>query len=179
MSLSVTLRVRSHVWFVRNPHGLLHFWLIAFQQEWSHGVHCGGVRAANQAKMLPQPAVKTKTATAGLRLNQTPVRLYAAQYVSLETSGRRSTMWPPYSLLRNLSAAAHVTVALTVLFTSIVDSPLQWRQNERNNVSNHQSLHWLLNCWFRHRWKKTSNSTSLVFVRRDFTGDRLLPHTKG
>ena len=50
-----TMRVRSHVRFVRNPHGLLHFWLVMFQQEWSHGVHCGAVRPANQAKKLPQP----------------------------------------------------------------------------------------------------------------------------
>ena len=114
----------------------------------------GCVRRIRQ-KCCHSPLSKQKLP---LRLNQTPVRLYAAQYVSLETSGRRSAMWPPYSLLRNLSAAAHwhVTVALTVLFTSIVDSPLQWRQNERHNVSNHQSFHWLLNYWFRHRWKKTS-----------------------
>ena len=29
---------------------------------------------------------------------------------------------------------------------------LQWRHNESDGVSNHRSLHCLLNCWFRHRW---------------------------
>ena len=33
---------------------------------------------------------------------------------------------------------------------------LQWRYNERNGVSNHRRFHCLLNCWFRHRSKKTS-----------------------
>ena len=62
-----SLRVRSHVRFVRNPHGLLHFWLVTFQQEWSHGVHCGAVRPANQAKKLPQPRCQ--------KLPQRPLRL--------------------------------------------------------------------------------------------------------
>ena len=61
------VRVRSHVRFVRNPHGLLHFWLVTFQQEWSHGVHCGAVRPANQAKKLPQPRCQ--------KLPQRPLRL--------------------------------------------------------------------------------------------------------
>ena len=60
-------RVRSHVRFVRNPHGLSHFWLVTFQQEWSHGVHCGAVRPANQAKKLPQPRCQ--------KLPQRPLRL--------------------------------------------------------------------------------------------------------
>ena len=61
------IRVRSHVRFVRNPHGLLHFWLVTFQQEWSHGVRCGAVRPANQAKKLPQPPCQ--------KLPQRPLRL--------------------------------------------------------------------------------------------------------
>ena len=64
---SLRLRVRSHVRFVRNPHGLLHFWLVTFQQEWSHGVHCGAVRPANQAKKLLQPHCQ--------KLPQRPLRL--------------------------------------------------------------------------------------------------------
>ena len=35
-------------------------------------------------------------------------------------------------------------------------SPLQWRHNERDGVSNHQPHHCLLNCLFRRRSKKTS-----------------------
>ena len=34
--------------------------------------------------------------------------------------------------------------------------PLQWRHNESENVSNHQLLYWLINCWLRRRWKKPS-----------------------
>ena len=34
--------------------------------------------------------------------------------------------------------------------------PFQWRHNGRGSVSNHQPHHCLLNCWFRHRSKKTS-----------------------
>ena len=33
---------------------------------------------------------------------------------------------------------------------------LQWRHNESDGVSNHLRLHWLLNCWFRRKSKKTS-----------------------
>ena len=95
--------------FVRNPHGLLHFWLVTFQQEWSHGLHCGAVRPANQAKKLPQPRCQ--------KLPQRPLRLktwFAKQPLDYmlhnrfpwKRSGRRSSMWPPYSLRRNLSAAA-------------------------------------------------------------------------
>ena len=34
--------------------------------------------------------------------------------------------------------------------------PLQWHHNDRDGISDHQCLHCLLNCWFRHRSKKTS-----------------------
>ena len=34
--------------------------------------------------------------------------------------------------------------------------PLQWRHNERDGVSNHRNLDWLLNTLFRRRSKKTS-----------------------
>ena len=33
---------------------------------------------------------------------------------------------------------------------------LQWRHNERDGVKNHRRLICLLNCWLRHRLKKTS-----------------------
>ena len=33
---------------------------------------------------------------------------------------------------------------------------LKWRHNQRDGVSNHRRLHWLLNCWFRWRSKKIS-----------------------
>ena len=43
-------------------------------------------------------------------------------------------------------------------------STLQWRHDERDDVSNHRRLHCLLKCWFRLRSKETSNSASLAFV---------------
>ena len=44
-------------------------------------------------------------------------------------------------------------------------SSLQWCNNGCGSISNHQLLDCLLNCLFRRRSKKTSNSTSLAFVR--------------
>ena len=37
-----------------------------------------------------------------------------------------------------------------------IRSPLQWRHNEHDGVSNHQPQHCLLNCFFRRKSKKTS-----------------------
>ena len=42
---------------------------------------------------------------------------------------------------------------------------LQWRHNERDDVSNHRCLVYLLNRLFRRRSKNTSNPESLAFVR--------------
>ena len=46
---------------------------------------------------------------------------------------------------------------LTIVFVGMLHNSLQWRHNERDGVSNHWRLHYLLNCWFRCRSKKTSN----------------------
>ena len=46
------------------------------------------------------------------------------------------------------------TISYNVL--SLPDLTLQWRHNERNGVSHPRCLHYLLNCWFRRRSKKTS-----------------------
>ena len=98
---NICLRVRSHVRFVRNPHGLLHFWLVTFQQEWSHGVHCS---PANQAKKLPQPRCQKLRLKRDLAKH--PLDYMQHNRFPWKRSGRRSSMWPPYSLRRNLSAAA-------------------------------------------------------------------------
>ena len=50
-------------------------------------------------------------------------------------------------------------------------TPKQWRQNERDDVSNHQCLDHLLNRLFRRRSKKTS--------KLRLTGDPWIPLTKG
>ena len=54
----------------------------------------------------------------------------------------------------------HFSVPSCDLFT-----PLYWRYNERNGVSNHWRLDGLFNRLFRHRSKKYLNSASLAFVR--------------
>ena len=50
---------------------------------------------------------------------------------------------------------------------------LQLRHNERDGVSNHRRPHCLLNCWFRCRWKKTSNLrlTGLCVGNSPVTGE--------
>ena len=56
----------------------------------------------------------------------------------------RVTRWTPKD-----PTAARIT-------RSLFGTPLQWRQNERDGVSNHRRLDCLLNRLFRHRSKKTS-----------------------
>ena len=41
--------------------------------------------------------------------------------------------------------------------------PLHWCHDERIGVSNHRRPHCLLNCWFRHRSKKTSKLRTTGF----------------
>ena len=88
---------------------LLTFWLVAFQQVWSHGVHCGAVRPANQAKKMSQTRCE-KTATAAPAAEAWFAKL-PLDYMLHNTHpwkwcGRRSSMWRPYSLWRNLPPAA-------------------------------------------------------------------------
>ena len=101
------IRVRSHVRFVRNPHGLLHFWLVTFQQEWSHGVHCGASGESGK-KVAAAPLSKTAAAAAAAKtwFAKHPLDYMLHNRFPWKRSGRRSSMWPPYSLRRNLSAAA-------------------------------------------------------------------------
>ena len=51
--------------------------------------------------------------------------------------------------------------------------PLQWRHNEIDGVSNHRRLHYLLNCCFRYRSKKTSKLrvTDLCVGNSPVTGE--------
>ena len=44
----------------------------------------------------------------------------------------------------------------TEIFTIEKNPTLQWHHIESSGVSNHRCLQCLLNCCFRHRWKKTS-----------------------
>ena len=49
-----------------------------------------------------------------------------------------------------------MTLDFLLLIHSLFILSLQWRHNEHDCVSNHQSRDCLLNRLFRHRWKKTS-----------------------
>ena len=108
MFVCTGLRVWSHVRFVRNPHGLLHFWLVTFQQEWSREVHCGRCVRRIRQKSCRSTAVKTAAAAAAAktRFAKHPLDYMLHNRFPWKRSGRRSSMWPPYSLRRNLSAAA-------------------------------------------------------------------------
>ena len=57
------------------------------------------------------------------------------------------------------------TPCTTPDFASATTRTLQWRHNGCDDVSNHQPHNCSRNRLFRHRWKKTSNSVSLAFVR--------------
>ena len=49
--------------------------------------------------------------------------------------------------------------------SSYCSLPLQWYDNERGGVSNHQPHDWLFNRLFRHRRKIYQSSSSLAFFR--------------
>ena len=57
----------------------------------------------------------------------------------------------------------NVYIHTCVLYVLIV---WQWFHNERDDVSNHLCLRCLINCWFRHRQKKTLKLRVTGFVRR-------------
>ena len=60
-----------------------------------------------------------------------------------------------------------------------VDTPLQWRHNGYNGISNHRPLQCLLKWWFRHRLKKKHQAPRHWPLWGEFTGDRWIPRTKG
>ena len=54
----------------------------------------------------------------------------------------------------------------------------QWRHNERDGISNHRRLDYLLNRLFRHRSKKTSKLRVTDICYRESAGDRSIPLTQ-
>ena len=56
---------------------------------------------------------------------------------------------------------------------------LQWRHNERDDVSNHQRLDCFLNRLFRRRSKKTLKLHVIGLCEGEFTGNRWISLTKG
>ena len=80
--------------FVRNPHGLFTFSLVTFQQEWSHGVQRGAVRAANQAKKLP-PTPRQKLLQTWF--DKLPLDFMLHNTFPWELCCRCSSLWQPYS----------------------------------------------------------------------------------
>ena len=79
--------------------------------------------------------------------------LHTVSSFSLEQTNYMSTNAIAGSI--HETAVRGVQVSLTKLFLQNV-SPLQWRHNEGDGVSNHQPLYCLLNRLFRRRSKKTS-----------------------
>ena len=66
-------------------------------------------------------------------------------------------------------------LGISILFWNALRA-LQWRHNGHDSVSNHQPDGCLLNCLFRCRSKKTSNSASPAFVRGIHRGPGNSPH---
>ena len=67
-----------------------------------------------------------------------------------------------YQCIRGIVTSESRRVVLLV--SRFYHQTLQWRQNDRDGVSNHQPHGCLLNRLFRRRSKKTSSSASLAFV---------------
>ena len=69
---------------------------------------------------------------------------------------------PPRSIWRHCNALVSLLLAGSSshgdneVYLQWIPRALQWRHNERNGVSNHQRLDYLLNCLFRLKSKKTS-----------------------
>ena len=101
------LRVQSHVRFVRNLHGLLHFLLVTFQQEWSHGVRCSAYSESGK-KVAVDLLSKTSAATAAPKMwfAKLPLDYMLHNRVPWKRCCRPCTMWPPCSLWLNWVAAA-------------------------------------------------------------------------
>ena len=55
---------------------------------------------------------------------------------------------------------------------------LQWRHNERDGVSNHQTHDCLLNRLFKAQIKQNIKAPRHCTLRGEFTGDRWIPCTK-
>ena len=114
---------RSHVRFVRNPHGLLHFWLVTFQQEWVtwSALRCGASGESGR-KVAAAPLSKTAAAAASAKtwFVKHPLDYMLHNRFLWKRSGRRSSMWPPYSLRRNLSAAVAKKIKVMILFKATV-----------------------------------------------------------
>ena len=105
----LSIRVRSHVRFVRNPHGLLHFWFGNVSTgvvTWS-ALRCGASGESGK-KVAAAPLSKTAAAAAAAKtwFAKHPLDYMLHNRFPWKRSGRRSSMWPPYSLRWNLSAAA-------------------------------------------------------------------------
>ena len=70
-------------------------------------------------------------------------------------------------------------VLILTLGLMTASTPLQWRHNESDGVSNQHRHEWLLNYLFRRRSKKISKLRSTGLYEGEFTGHRWIPHTKG
>ena len=91
-----------------------------------------------------------------------------------------------YYLLRScipchINTQTHIQLLISlenrlIAFVSFV---LQWRHNERDGISNHQPDHCLFNNLFKAHIKESIKASRHLPLYREFTGDRLIPCTKG
>ena len=61
---------------------------------------------------------------------------------------------------------------------SSINCPLQWRHNERNDVSNHHPHDCILNRLFKAQIKENTKAPRYWPLRGEFTGERWIPLTK-
>ena len=94
---------------------------------------------------------------------------------------RRSARWPNCCTKHNFdiwySSSRKKYNKLISGFRTSLES-LQWRHNERDDVSNHQPHNCLLNHLFRHRSNKTSKPPRHWPLCGEFTGHRWIPSTQ-
>ena len=80
----------------------------------------------------------------------------------------------PWNLSAFARIANHLAIARGISSSNwVLSTPLQWRHNEHDDVSNHQPRDCLLNRLFRHTWKKTSKFrvTGLCVGNSPVTGE--------
>ena len=112
-----------------------------------------GIRSLNYRIILK---LLTRSATAVLQKCQTKLMQSTnSKYASQDYNSNRCLMIMRRVIAINIDTGCICMRHFPCILVPFV-SPLRWRHNGRDNVSNHQSHHCLLNRLFRRRSKKTS-----------------------
>ena len=86
---------------------------------------------------------------------------------------------PCMMFLVQLFQSSSIALSITYLYSYRKHMTLQWRNNGRDGVSNHQPHDCLLNHLFRRRSKKNIKAPHHWPLCVEFTGDRWIPRTNG